>query len=80
LWVELGFSAIFLFFGFTEPRTILTLGAILNAAAMMVAFILILLLNRRLPTPLRPGFARQLVLLFAASFFAYFLTKIIGGL
>ncbi|MFH1244117.1 MAG: Nramp family divalent metal transporter [bacterium] len=80
LWVELGFSTIFLLFGFTEPRAILTLGAILNAMAMMVAFVLILLLNRRLPSSIRPGVARQLVLLVAACFFAYFLTKIIGGL
>ncbi|EKD79735.1 MAG: hypothetical protein ACD_40C00330G0003 [uncultured bacterium] len=80
LWCELAFSAIFLYFGASEPRAILTLGAILNAAAMMVAFVLILFLNRRLPPTIRPGFSRQLILLIAASFFVYFLTKIWGGL
>lgn len=80
LWAELGFSAVFLLFGFSEPRLILTLGAILNAAAMMVAFVLIFLLNRRLPAQLRPSWARQTILLAAAAFFVYFLIKIVGGL
>jgi hypothetical protein len=79
LWIELAFSAIFLALGATEPRTILTLGAILNAAAMMVAFILILLLNLRLPRLLRPSFTRQIILLTAATFFVYFLSAIGGG-
>lgn len=80
LWIELVFSAIFLALGATEPRTILTLGAILNAAAMMVAFILILLLNLRLPRLLRPSLTRQIILLTAATFFVYFLSKIITDL
>ncbi len=77
LWCELAFSAIFLYFGVSEPRAILTLGAILNAAAMMVAFTLILLLNRRLPKVIRPSFARQAMLLIATSFFLYFVTQTI---
>jgi len=80
LWSELIFSTIFLYFGFSEPRTILTLGAILNAAAMMVAFVLILLLNRRLPHAIRPSAPRQIILVLATSFFLYFLTKLLGGL
>lgn len=76
LWGELIFSTIFLYFGLSEPRTILTLGAILNAAAMMVAFILILLLNRTLPKLLRPNLARQVMLIIAASFFLYFLLNL----
>jgi hypothetical protein len=79
LWGELLFSTIFLFFGLVEPRTILTLGALLNAAAMMVAFVLILLLNRHLPRVLQPPFLRQLVLVIASTFFLYFLLKI-GGI
>lgn len=79
LWSELLFSIIFLLLGISEPRSILTLGAILNAAAMMIAFILILVLNRRLPTFIRPSAARQSILVIAALFFLYFLTKL-GGL
>lgn len=75
LWIELAFSAIFLYAGATEPRAILTLGAILNAAAMMVAFTLILLLNRKLPKIIRPSLGRQLVLITATLFFLYFVVQ-----
>lgn len=77
LWSELAFSAIFLYFGVSEPRALLTLGAILNAAAMMVAFTLILLLNRRLPKIIQPSFGRQAMLIIATSFFLYFVTQTI---
>lgn len=79
LWCELAFSAVFLYFGFAEPRALLTWAAVLNAAAMMVAFILILLLNRGLPKIIRPSLPRQFILVFAACFFLYFLS-IIGGI
>jgi glucan phosphoethanolaminetransferase (alkaline phosphatase superfamily) len=79
LWCELAFSAIYLFLGASEPRALLTTAAVLNAAAMMVAFILILLLNRTLPKIIRPSFGRQFILVFAACFFLYFLS-ILGGL
>jgi hypothetical protein len=79
LWTELAFSAIYLYLGASEPRALLTTAAVLNAAAMMVAFILILLLNRQLPQIIRPTWARQFILVFAACFFLYFLF-ILGGL
>ena len=79
LWSELVFSAIFLYSGMSEPRTILTLGAILNAAAMMVAFTLIFLLNRTLPRLIRPPWHRQVMLLLATSFFLYFVIQTIKG-
>lgn len=75
LWIELAFSAIFLYFGVSEPRAILTLGAILNSAAMMVAFVLILLLNRKLPVLIRPNLGRQFVLVLATTFFLYFVIQ-----
>lgn len=79
LWSELAFSMIFLYSGLSEPRALLTLAAILNAAAMMVAFVLILFLNRRLPKIIRPSWARQFILVFASCFFLYFLWNI-GGI
>ena len=79
LWIELAFSAIYLYLGASEPRALLTTAAVLNAAAMMVAFVLILFLNRKLPKIIRPGLGRQLILVFAACFFLYFLS-ILGGL
>ncbi len=76
LWTELAFSAIFLFSGASEPRTLLTLGAILNAAAMMVAFVLIGALNTiSMPKPIRTPLPRLIVLAAAASFFAYFVVQ-----
>ncbi len=80
LWLELLFSTVFLYYGVSEPRAILTLGALLNAAAMMIAFVLILLLNRRLPPAIRPSAPRQIILVLATSFFLFFLTKLLGGL
>ncbi len=77
LWIELGFSMIYLYSGTVDPRSILTLGAILNSAAMMVAFILILLLNRTLPQWIRPSLPRQLMLIAAATFFLYFVIQTI---
>lgn len=76
LWSELSFSIIFLLTGASEPRSILTLGAILNSAAMMVAFALILFLNlKALPEAIKPSWPRRLILLLATSFFAYFVTQ-----
>ncbi|GAB4027917.1 MAG: hypothetical protein Fur0011_7030 [Candidatus Microgenomates bacterium] len=76
LWTELAFSAIFLFSGASEPRSLLTLGAILNAAAMMVAFVLIGALNIfSLPKQIKPSLSRVVVLSIAALFFAYFVIQ-----
>lgn len=73
LWLEIILGVIYLLFVPVDPRALLTLGAILNAAAMMVAFPLILLLNRRqLPRLIRPSVYRQLILLIAFALFLYF--------
>ncbi len=79
LWSELLFSAIYLYFGVSDPRALLTLGAILNSAAMMVAFTLILLLNRTLPKIIRPSLGRQIMLITATCFFLYFVIQTIQG-
>ena len=76
LWTELAFSAIFLFSGASEPRSLLTLAAILNAAAMMVAFVLIGALNIfSLPKQIKPPLARIGALATATTFFAYFVIQ-----
>ena len=77
LWLEILLGVIYLIFGTGEPRALLTLGAILNAAAMGIAFPLILFLNRRLPSFIRPSPLRQLILITAFSFFAYFVYETI---
>lgn len=78
IWLEIVVGIILILLGFQEPRLLLTLGAVLNAAAMMVAFPLILFLNRvRLPQTLRPSSTRQLVLSLAFLTFVYFVFETI---
>ena len=47
LWGQIILGIIILALGFQEPRLLLTLGAVLNGAAMMLAFPMIWFLNRR---------------------------------
>jgi len=50
LWLQIILGIVILLLGFREPRFLLTLGAVLNAVAMAVAFPLVWFLNRkRLP-------------------------------
>jgi hypothetical protein len=76
VWIEIILSSLYLLFVPSDPRTILTVGAILNAIAMMVAFPLTLLLSRSLPQSLRPSWLRQLILIAAMLFFTYFVFHI----
>lgn len=78
LWLEIFAGFLMLQFGIQEPRLLLTLGAILNAAAMMVAFPLIYLLNVvRLPVQIRPSATRKLILILSFFIFAYFVFETI---
>ena len=78
IWLEIIVGILLLLFGITEPRLLLTLGAVLNAAAMMVAFPLILMLNtKRLPSHIRPPTTRKIVLILAFSIFIYFVYETI---
>lgn len=77
LWLEILLGIVYFFVGATEPRALLTLGAVLNAAAMMVAFPLILILNLRLPRELRPSYHRRIIIIIAFLFFLYFVYQTI---
>lgn len=73
LWGQLGLGVLVLLAGFQEPRFLLTLSALLNAAAMMIAFPLVYFLNRRhLPRSIQPGWWRQGWLIAAFLFFLVF--------
>ncbi len=73
LWGQILLGIIILLSGFQEPRLLLTMGAVLNGAAMMVAFPLLFFLNRReLPERYRPGIFRQIMILAGLCFFALF--------
>ena len=74
LWMQIGLGIVTYLIGFRQPLALLTLAAILNAAAMMVAFGLLYLLNRRhLLKPYQPSRLRNALLLGASTLFAVFL-------
>ncbi|HEX7017482.1 MAG TPA: Nramp family divalent metal transporter [Patescibacteria group bacterium] len=74
LWGQIGLGAIIYFAGVKEPRFLLTLGAVLNAAAMMMSFLFLLWLNKvRLHQEFQPGWVRRGLMLIAICFFAVFL-------
>jgi len=75
LWAQIILGAVLLLAGLNEPRLLLTLGAVLNAAAMMVAFPLIFWLNhKRLPSFIRAGAFRRFA---AAAAFLCFLSFLV---
>lgn len=63
LWIQIVFGILVILAGFTQPRELITLGAVINAFAMFVYTGLILYLNNaRLAEPLRPSPWRNLIL------------------
>lgn len=74
LWGQISLGIIIYMVGIQEPRFLLTLGAVLNAAAMMMSFILIGILNKKkLSQRYQAPFWRRAVMFVAVCFFAYFL-------
>lgn len=74
LWGQIVFGAGIYFLGIQEPRFLLTLGAVLNAAAMMMSFIFLFWLNKvRLHKEFQPGSIRRMLMAIAVAFFAFFL-------
>lgn len=75
LWAQIALGIILLAFGIKEPRLLLTLSALLNAAAMMVAFPLVYLLNKKfLKKRYQPSFWRVGIAFLAFIFFVVFLS------
>lgn len=78
LWGQILLGSLIFFIGFTEPRFLLTLGAVLNALAMAVSIPLIYLLNKKVLKPhYQPSTWRKVLLLVSFLFFVFFLTIII---
>lgn len=76
LWLQSGLGAVIILAGFSEPRLLITMAAVLNAAAMMVSFGLILWLNHvRLPISIRPPLWRKVVLIFGVLTFLMLLAE-----
>ncbi|OQA03312.1 MAG: hypothetical protein BWY68_00769 [bacterium ADurb.Bin400] len=73
LWLQLLFGIAVFLVGFTEPRTLVTLGAVFNALAMFISFFLIFVLNHKiLPKELRASMLRKTIIIVAFAFFGYF--------
>lgn len=71
LWLQIVLGIVIYLVGWQEPRFLLTLSAVLNAGAMMVAFPLIYWLNKRhLPAYYQPHLLRKLLILASFVFFA----------
>jgi len=73
LWGQIFFGIVILLLGFKEPKSLLTLSAVINAFCMFIHLGLTYRLNRKfLPLQLRLGFFRKSVLLAAFIFFGVF--------
>lgn len=80
LWLQIALGMVIYSVGWQEPRFLLTVSAVLNGAAMMVAFPLVYLLNKKfLNKKYQPGLLRKLGMLAAFSFFAVFLGALVVG-
>lgn len=73
LWAFIAIGAIVLLAGFTEPRALLVLGAVINAFAMLVHVTLTLILNKtQLARPFQPALWRQGIIGIIILFFTGF--------
>lgn len=73
LWAQIVFGIVVLAVGFRDPRTLVTLSAVINALAMFVHIGLTYLLNvRNLPTVLTPSFIRRAIIVGIFAFFGIF--------
>ncbi|MEK7580974.1 MAG: Nramp family divalent metal transporter [Patescibacteria group bacterium] len=82
LWAQVIFGISIFIIGFSDPRVLLTLSAVINAVAMFIHIGLTFLLNTKtLPTTLKPSLVRQaiigIIFIFFGTFSAY---SILGNL
>jgi len=73
VWAQIAFGILLFLFGISEPRTLIVLGACLNAVAMFVHIGLVSYLNQRaLPEVFRPAIWRKIILGCIFVFFGFF--------
>lgn len=78
LWAQIFLGVVIYSVGISEPRLLLTLSAILNAAAMMMSFVFVYVLNKKtLRKNLQPGLLRVISMIVAFCFFLFFLGTIV---
>jgi hypothetical protein len=73
VWAQIAFGITLFLFNFYEPKTLIVLGAVINAFAMLVHTILVYILNRRsLAKVFQPALWRKIIIYFIIAFFAVF--------
>jgi hypothetical protein len=73
VWSQIIFGITLFLFNFYEPKTLIILGAVINAFAMLVHIILVTILNKKsLESVFRPTWWRKLIIYLIISFFAIF--------
>ena len=78
LWSQIVFGSILFLLGMSEPKTLLVLGACLNAIAMFVHIGLVTWLNiRALPTYYRPSVFRRVIICAIFLFFGCFSSYVV---
>ncbi|MDF1497014.1 MAG: Nramp family divalent metal transporter [Patescibacteria group bacterium] len=79
LWAQIAFGCLLFLFNISEPKTLLVLGAVINAFAMFIHIALVSILNNKtLPKIFHPSWPRKLILLLIFVFFGYFSILVLG--
>ena len=78
VWSQVAFGTTLFLIGFYEPKTLIILGAVINAVAMFVHIGLVSWTNHKvLPKQFRPSILRKLILLIIFLFFGFFSTLVL---
>jgi len=73
LWLQIAFGIILFLCNISEPKSLIVLGAVINAFAMFVHIVLVFILNHReLPPQLRPKWHRKIIISAIILFFGCF--------
>lgn len=73
VWAQIAFGITLFLFNFYEPKTLIVLGAVINAFAMLVHTILVTILNQKALKPVfRPLWWRKIIIYLIIAFFAVF--------
>ena len=73
VWAQIAFGIILFLFNIYEPKTLIILGAVINAFAMFVHLALVFWLNHKiLPKVFRPGWVRKIIIGIIFVFFGIF--------
>jgi len=73
VWAQIAFGILLFLFNIYEPKTLIVLGAVINAVAMFVHLGLVFILNHKeLPKVFRPKWWRKIVMSLVFLFFGFF--------